>query len=283
MDTRQLSGMNTHYRYYDLDFFFSSAQNNKLNSVELWLCPQHFFVNNVYYESPTKLLDLMERHQVSIDCLCPESNNPKPSNIAARCPEIISNTKHYYKNVFEIAKDIDCHQVLITPGWNYYDEEPTEARKRSIRMIKYLCDLAGEYDITLTLESIWNKSSQVAPTIDCIGEIIKSVERSNLRLTLDLGALAAAGERVADWFMAFGSEMINHCHFVDGNPTGHKSWGRGERDMLMDLSAFSANGYKGKFSFEFVDPACFRTPEQEDRRSIEIFQKTLERMEKNYD
>lgn len=283
MDISCISGMNTHYRYYDLEYFFSSVSKNKLSSVELWLCPQHFFVNNVAYESPEKLHRLMQKYHITIDCLCPESNNPKPSNIAARDLEIISNTKTYYKNVFEIAKEIGSKLVLITPGWNYYDEDPVVARQRSISMIKYLCNLASEYDITLTLESIWNKSSQIAPTIECIYEIISMVDKSNLKLTLDLGALASAKETVADWFEVFGSEKINHCHFVDGNPTGHKSWGSGERNMQTDLNAFYSNGFNGNFSFEFVDAACYRHPEEEDKRSIELFQKTIERMERSYD
>ena len=33
----------------------------------------------------------------------------------------------------------------------------------------------------------------------------------------------AKEENINDYFEAFGSRII-HCHFVDGNPTGHMAW-----------------------------------------------------------
>lgn len=266
--------MNTHYRYYPLEYFFKVAKQNGFKNAEIWLCPQHFFINYNESENPKKLLELSKTYDIKIKCLCPEQNNPKPNNIAARDKFLISRTYNYFKRIIDLANYIGCSKVLVTPGWNYYDEELTIARKRSATMLKNICDYAESRRVTLVLESIWKQSSDIAPNIEKIKTLKESINRKNLKLTIDLGAISAANESIKDWFEAFG-EDIEHCHFVDGNPTGHLSWGRGNRNMTNDLKHFYKNGYNGGFSLEFVNPVCFRNPSVEDLKTIEIFKKSL--------
>lgn len=276
MDRHQFNGMNIHYRYFSLEYFFNSVFQNGLSNVELWLCPQHFYINNEFVENTDRLKKLCNDYQQKIDCICPEQNNPKPNNVAAKGELLINNTLSYYKNVFKVAHEMNCHKVLITPGWNYYDETISEARGRSITMLKKLCNLAEEKEIELVLESIWAKSSQIASTIEQIGYLKEAVNKNNLRLTLDLGAMAAANETIEEWFKVFGKDL-RHCHFVDGNPTGHMSWGRGTRDMEQDLHVFQDFDYNGKFSFEFVYPECYKNPSIEDKISIEKYKNIIKK------
>jgi len=274
LSTKNLYAMNIHYRYYSLEYFFAEASKNGFQNAEIWLCPQHFLINYKDSENPRKLVDLAKKYSVNIKCLCPEQNNPKPNNIAARDELLIDNTFNYFKKVIDLANDIGCQKVLVTPGWNYYDEELSEARKRSTLMLQRICDYAKTKGIILVLESIWNHSSQIATNITEIKELKAAVNRKNLKLTIDLGAITAANESIDNWFHTFGKD-IEHCHFVDGNPTGHFSWGRGARNMLEDIKVFNKYHYDGGLSFEFVNPVCYRSPQIEDRRTIEIFNSCL--------
>ena len=54
MNRDQLYAMNIHYRYYDLEYFFRACQKMNLKHAELWLCPQHFYINSMWSESPEK-------------------------------------------------------------------------------------------------------------------------------------------------------------------------------------------------------------------------------------
>ena len=273
----QLYGMNIHYRYYDLEYFFKSCNKNNIKNVEIWLCPQHFLINAFHSEDATKLINLMEKYNVRVKCVCPEQNNPKPNNIAARDDELISYTYQYFKGVIDLADKIGSELVLITPGWNYYDEDPEQARGRSVSMIKKLCDYALDKNINLVLESIWNKSSLVGDTIEKITQIKKMVNKPNLKLAIDLGAINSATESVEQWFETFGYD-IAHCHFVDGNPTGHLPWGEGTLDMERILSVFSENNYQGGFSMEFIDNRSFKNPEEWDRKTQLKYLKNIDKL-----
>lgn len=273
----QLYAMNIHYRYYDLEYFFEKCQKMQFVNAELWLCPQHFYINSFWSESSDKLKKLMEKYGVKIACLCPEQNNPKPNNIAARSELLIRNTEMYFKRVISLAGEIGCRKVLVTPGWNYHDEKAETARDRSAKMLRRLCDYAGDQGIELVLESIWNKSSEIANTKEKIQILKEAVHRNNLKLTIDLGALGDVGESVQEWFDLFGKDII-HCHFTDGNPTGHMPWGLGQRDMRAVLESFDKNKYKGGFSMEYVDSRSFREPEKWDDQTLKKFEECTEGM-----
>ncbi len=274
MDAQSLYPMNICYRYFDLEEFFASCARLGLHSAELWLCPQHVLVNGQFSEGPARLLRLMDAYGVRLACLCGEQNNPKPNNIAARGELLVSNTRSYFEKVIDLAQATSCPKVLVTPGWNYYDEPVECARERSVAMLRRLADYAAERGVDLVLESIWTKSSEVGPDIASLALIKERVNRDNLLVTIDFGAMSAAGETVDDWFEAFGDDVA-HCHFVDGTPTGHMPWGHGELDMLESLRAFERHGYRGGFSLEYVHPMSFRDPESYVRETRELYEGCL--------
>lgn len=217
----------------------------------------------------------MREYGVQIKCLCGEQNNPKPNNMAARGELLVGNTRSYFRRVIDLAEAIGCPKVLVTPGWNYFDEKVDEARARSIDMLRELSIYAHAREVTLVLESIWSKSSQIAPTIAQIADIKDAVNSDSLKLTLDLGAMSDAGETVDDWFSAFGSDIV-HCHFVDGTPTGHMPWGHGNLDMRGILASFKKAGYKGGFSLEYVHPMSFQDPAGYLAETKALFEKCLQ-------
>ena len=280
MNRDNLCAMNIHYRYYSLEYFFESCQLNGFKNAELWLCPQHFFINYCDSEDPEILVELIKKYDVNIACLTPEQNNPKPNNIAARSKLLINNTRLYFRKVIDLANYLHCPKVLVTPGWAYYDEPIKMATERSILMLQELCDYAKSFNIDLCMESIWKQSSNIAYDIKKVSTLKKKIERDNFKLTVDLGALGDAGESIEDWFIEFGND-IAHCHFVDGTPTGHMPWGMGNRNMANDLQEFYSNNYTGLFSLEYVNPVSYINPSQIDHMTVIKFEKAISKIGKN--
>ena len=153
MNRDQLYAMNIHYRYYDLEYFFRACQKMNLKHAELWLCPQHFYINSMWSESPEKLKGLMKRSGVQISCICPEQNNPKPNNIAARSELLIENTRKYFQNVIILASELGCDKIIVTPGWNYHDEEVDEELTRE-NLINKLIEYKKYKELTPTFKKL---------------------------------------------------------------------------------------------------------------------------------
>ena len=98
-----LAVMNISHRYFDLEEFFSSAAASGYTCCELWTGAMHLYVDCHGYDSLEQVRELSQRYGVRIVGLCPEQNNPKPWNIAARGNEARARTLAYFKNVVDIA------------------------------------------------------------------------------------------------------------------------------------------------------------------------------------
>ena len=214
MDVQSLYPMNISFRYFGLEKFFESCAKTGLHNAEIWLCPQHFLINGQFSEDPSKLKALMREYGVQIKCLCGEQNNPKPNNMAARGELLVGNTRSYFRRVIDLAEAIGCPKVLVTPGWNYFDEKVDEARVRSIDMLRELSAYAHARGVTLVLESIWSKSSQIAPTIAQIANIKDAVNSGNLDMRGILASFKKAGYKGG-----FSLEYVHPMSFQD--PAGY--------------------------------------------------------------
>ena len=80
----KFTGMNNHYRFYQLETFFSKLASNGIHNVELWTGPMHFYVDYNTHDEVSKLIDLEKKYNIKIIGICPEQTNPKPNNIATK-------------------------------------------------------------------------------------------------------------------------------------------------------------------------------------------------------
>lgn len=271
MERYELCMMNCHYRFYELEEFFRYAQELEIRNAEIWTAPHHFFVNYERSDNPHNLKALAASYGVKIVCICPEQTNPKPNNVAAKDPDQIGRVYQYYRNIIDVAAETGAFKVVITSGWAFYNEPLSEAKERSVAMLKRICSYAEEKGVVLAMEALQKSESLIVNTIADLKEIIDRVESKMLKVCLDFGAMAAAGEAPEDYFEAFGPDLV-HCHFVDGKPVGHLAWGDGIRDMKKDLEVFDRYDYQGYLSLESANGLYFKQPYLADGKTKQVYE-----------
>lgn len=274
-----LCAMNIHYRFFPIEYFFSSIADIGFKNAEIWLCPQHFEVTYGGYESSEKLKRLAEGNHIKLACLCAEQNNPKPNNMAAREEPIINHSLKYFKNVIDLANELGVPKVLFTSGWSYYDETRFVALIRSIHHMQELADYAINKKVTICIEPLQPFESHLVNNKETMEDYLNKVNRDNVKIALDLGALGKANESIDEWFSKFGNQIV-HCHYVDGTPTGHLPIGKGNRNIKEDMESFLKNNYKGLLSFEFANSIAFENPKQADIDSIKVIENSLNQIGK---
>ena len=146
--------MNISHRYFDLEEFFSSAAASGYTCCELWTGAMHLYVDCHGYDSLEQVKVLSRRYGVRIVGICPEQNNPKPWNIAARGEEARARTLAYFKNVVDIAAEVGAEQVMVSSGWAFLNEPIEDAWGRSASMLRSIAEYAGERGLRLVLEGI---------------------------------------------------------------------------------------------------------------------------------
>lgn len=261
----RITGHNGHYRFYQLETFFQKMSEVGIAQVELWTGPMHFYIDSEGYEDVEKLLALQAKYHIKVIGLCPQQSNPCVYNIAAKANQ--TKILNYYKNVIEVAHQLSCPQVLLTSGWAYLDEDIERARQRAIAMVKQIAKLASTYQITLVIEALQPFESKIVNTIPQLQQFLKCVKEPNLKVCIDLGAMAKANETLEQYFEIFGSE-IHHIHFVDGAPTGHLAWGDGKRNLQQDLACLDKYHYQGFLSLETTTLRYYETPWESEQKTL---------------
>lgn len=225
----------------------------------------HLYVDCHGYDSLEQVRELSQRYGVRIVGLCPEQNNPKPWNIAARGNEARARTLAYFKNVVDIAAELGAEQVMVSSGWAFLNEPIEDAWGRSASMLRAIAEHAGERGVRLVLEALQPVESMIVNSAADTKRMIDAVGHPALKACLDMGAMAVAGDTIDDYFDLLGDDVA-HVHFVDvaADGTTHLAWGDGDRDMRADLDRLVARGYRGVVSAETYDWRYFADPAAAD-------------------
>ena len=252
----KLSAMNCHHRFYTLESFFANAKANGYSCVELWTGPQHFYMDYHGYEQ----------------------TNPKPNNMAVRDSGMQLQVEHYFKNAIDAAVEIKANQVVVTSGWAFLDEPREDAYQRSVKMLQKISEYAEQKGMLLAIEALQRNESVLVNSVEELQHLLKEVQRDALKVCLDTGAMAMAGNTIQQYFDVFHDDII-HAHFVDVKAdTTHLAWGDGERNMKEDLQVFIQNEYHGVLSVECVNSQYFENPSVADEQSIQQYQKYMKEL-----
>lgn len=267
MEYPQLAVMNISHRYFDLEEFFSSAAASGYTCCELWTGAMHLYVDCHGYDSLEQVRELSQRYGVRIVGLCPEQNNPKPWNIAARGNEARARTLAYFKNVVDIAAELGAEQVMVSSGWAFLNEPIEDAWGRSASMLRAIAEHAGERGVRLVLEALQPVESMIVNSAADTKRMIEAVDHPALKACLDLGAMAVAGDTIDDYFDLLGDDVA-HVHFVDvaADGTTHLAWGDGDRDMRADLDSWWRAAIAELFRPRPMTGAILPTPQLPMRR-----------------
>ena len=277
MSYPQLAVLNISHRYFDLEEFFSSASASGYTCCELWTGAMHLYVDCHGCDSLDRVRELSDRYGVKVIGLCPEQNNPKPWNIAARGEMARARTLAYFKNVVDIAAELGAEQVMVSSGWAFLDEPVEDAWGRSVSMLRSIAEHAGERGVRLVLEALQPIESLIVNTAEDTRRMLEAVDHPALKACLDMGAMAAAGDTIDGYFDVLG-DNVAHVHFVDiaADGTTHLAWGDGDRDMRADLDGLVAHGYKGVVSAETYDERYFANPAAADAQVMAEYRRAID-------
>lgn len=271
----RLAAMNYYYRNYTFDYFLDSVSKNGLSNIELWASPQHFWIERTGHQNVASIKKRLADHHLKVICLTPQQSNPNPYNLAARGTNLREGSLNYFKNLIDASSELGVQMVALNSGWDYYDEDPKAAWDRSVEMMKKVAEYAASNQINVAIEALQPEESHLVNSIVDLKLYLECVNEENVGVNIDLGAMARNKETISQYFEAFGSKII-HCHFVDGNPFGHRCWGEGTRNPADDLKTFNTFHYHGDFTFEFGQSQYFLNPAETEQKALSFLKPFLE-------
>lgn len=269
----QLSGMNLHYQHHSLAYFLDRQVELGIQNVELWGASPHLYVDDASPERVHSVRKAIQSRGLNLVCYTPETV-VYPINIAADEEHIRWRSLRSLSRGIEIAAELSCGRMLLTPGWGYVEGDKAKSMQYSLQSIEILTRKAEREGVILALEHLSPISSNLVNTAADLKMVLEQIPSPNLKAMLDTCQVCLVGEHVRDYFETLGTDLI-HIHIVDGTPGGHLAFGDGNLPLQDFVETIGAYGYEGFLSMEISDRRYFEKPELADKQSIDLFRRWI--------
>lgn len=270
----QIAGMNLHYLYYSLDYFFDAQQRSGMQSIELLGCTPHFWLDYMTYSDCRTVRKKASERGLNIVVFTPE-NAVYQYQFAAQEPDQYEKSYKYFLNGIKAAAELGCKIMAVNSGWGYWNEVRETAWKRSRDMLARLADAAQQEGIVLAMETLRPEESKLVVTLKDAKRMFDEINHPSFKVMIDTIAMGVAGETLQQWFDVFGDNIV-HTHFIDGRPYGHLVWGDGCYPMDSFIRCMNDNNYKGYLGQEITDGKYFDDPATADMRNMANFNRYIE-------
>jgi len=254
----RLAAMNIHYFRHSLAHFLDDAAALGFSKIELWAGMPHLSLEDATDNDIKHTKQLLLERELALICLTPEQCL-YPINLASEHPGTARRSLSYFLRAIEVAEALECPQLLVTAGWGYANESPTEAWNRACDQLGKLAQEAQKKGVTLLLEPLSKTESNLIVSSTDLARMMEEIGSDQIAAILDLNAMTAAGETPEAYHTRFG-ERLRHVHICDGTPEGHLAWGDGTLPLADYIHSLEKSGYTGTYSFEFVSPDYWLDP-----------------------
>ncbi|WP_138466605.1 sugar phosphate isomerase/epimerase [Poseidonocella sp. HB161398] len=244
----RLLGSNFGFQHVPFGLFLDTMAASGIARIELWGIAPHLDIERAGPARIARLARELEAAGLSLHCLTPEQV-AYPVNPASPDPDLRAASRAHFRKAARIAADLGARNLFATCGRGDETAPPEEAAARAAAELR---DLAGHADglgLRLLLEPLQRRESNIVNTAAELGAMLAAIGHPGIDAVLDLVAMEAAGDTVADYTAHFGPRLA-HVHIADGTPAGHLAWGDGTLPLGRHLGALAAAGYAGSFAFE---------------------------------
>ncbi len=269
----QLAGMNQHYRRYSYVEFLDSMCQCGIENLELWCGAPHFILDSKRYSACKEYRLMAEErnlHYVSLTA---------PSMLwqyQPAAPDALQFRKSidYFSNGVRVAAELGCKVMAMNSGWGYLNQPVEDGLARSAELIYAVAETAQKEGVFLALESLQPVESNLVIRLEDAKRLYDMVGHPALKIMIDTVAVGVAGETPEKWFETFGDDIV-HCHFIDGNPSGHLVWGDGAYPLADILNCFQKYSYQGIFTME-LGRRYLDNPFMADERNVKTLRRFLD-------
>ncbi|WP_420963618.1 sugar phosphate isomerase/epimerase family protein [Brucella sp. IR073] len=251
----QLIGANFAFQHFPFENVAAALRDFGFHRMELWGIAPHL---DLFHMSERRLDDvarILDDNGLSVRAYTPEQVL-YPINIASGDQELREASIERFCRGADICARLGADYLFLTPGRGFENEPAEEAWARSVEAVSQIANYAGSLGIRCLLEPLQRTESNIVTDARGLKRFFDEIGADNIDIVLDLVAMAAAGDSIADYIALF-SERLTHVHIVDGTPSGHLVWGDGDLPLGQYLQELGEAGFSGTMTFEPLGQASY--------------------------
>lgn len=240
----QFAPCNRDFRYWPLDYFIETQKSLGVKTIELWAGPPHVIINDEWHSPVGKYRNAFEKAGISVPVCCSEIAFNRQYFFCSYDELAREKAMGHYHQVIDFSSELGANILVVNCAGGVLDEDPKRAYHRARFALKRLGDYAAKKGVRLAVENLTPEGGNITHTLAEIKELIQDVDHPNVKVCLDISAMAKQGETIGQWFDALGDNIL-HIHFVDSKQSGRMVWGEGLYPLDNFLEELNKRGYIG--------------------------------------
>ena len=200
---------------YPLDEAVRRIATIGYDGVEIGCAAPHAWPAYLNKERRKELRNLLEACGLQAVSLLATPGGGPGFNPASPLPEERDATVHYYNEVIDLALDLGAQKVLYIAGWQIFGTSRQQAWDRSKDCLARIASYADKKGITIVVEPTAAATNLIETADDAL-ELMRSVERDNVKVMFDTLHAIYRNEIPADYVRTMGKDLV-HVHFSDSN------------------------------------------------------------------
>lgn len=271
----QFSVLTSPYLHHTFEYALDSIAANGFKSVELWGASPHFCIDDYTPEEKSaRIRDIsrmLRERGLSLSAFYPEQCRQYPINIASPVEYIRNCSLKVMEEYLEDTIALGTENMILTPGWEYVDNQSEENFKRAVEAIQILDEKAQKLGVKLWMEEMGATSTLFVRDLSHLEKMLAAVNSKNVGACLDTVMAAGNNESLADYYEAFGT--IGHVHMADAGADGYMALGTGDGGLEKLLEELAAREYAGAVSICLWGAGFYKDPDAAMRQCADWFRR----------
>ena len=171
----QIAGMNMHYKYRTLDYFFKTQQALGIKNIEFWCARPHFLLDDYGFEDAAELKKNAADYGLTIGAFSPECTI---YNYALCCHDETAR-KHsigYFENGIRAAAEAGAKVMVLNCCGGARNEDPRRIFERAVQTLRRLSKTAAEEGVILAVETVRPEDATVINMLPELKKLLVAVE-----------------------------------------------------------------------------------------------------------
>jgi protein FrlC len=261
--------MTPSYQQYSFDYVLDSVSKIGLHKIDFWGGTPHFYRFDYSEEEvKTYLRELRKKAEdkgISFVIYTPETL-AYPYSIADPNRKTVERTIDFFRLSMDDALTLGTDRLFINTGTGLRDLPVEQSMDICIDSIRRICDDAEAKGITMMLEQLQPYESNLCYDINGIRKIMEAVDSPNLKICVDLVAMAVAGEDLEMYYETFGEEKIGFIHFSDAH---HEICGTGDLPLKDYIGTLERHDYSSIVDLEINDSIYWFDPHGAHQQTVD--------------
>lgn len=226
---------------YPLDDVIRRLARIGYDGIEIGCASPHAWPDFLSADARKSIAQTLKSNKLAVSSMLPAPGGGPGNNPASAIAEERTWTRKHYKDVVDLASDLECPRVLYIAGWQIFGVTTDDAWKWSLECLVDVAEHAKSKGVTIAVEPTPADSNLIETADDALS-LMKQAGQSNVKVMFDTIHALYRNEDPSDYVHRM-KDHLDHIHMSDYDRLAPGAGGMDFRPVMQALKDIGFDGY----------------------------------------